>query len=108
MPQTVLVKENTELVVLLLSKSGAILNAEKCPISMEKPEATGISQLTMDNGQLSMDNCGAVYDLQGRMVSRGNVTMDNGQLTIDNYGSAFAPLMKKGVYIMNGRKVIVR
>ena len=108
MPQTVLVKENTELVVLLLSKSGAILNAEKCPISMEKPEATGISQLTMDNGQLSMDNCGAVYDLQGRMVSRGNVTMDNGRLTMDNYGSGIAPLMKKGVYIMNGRKVIVR
>ena len=108
MPQTVLVKENTELVVLLLSKSGAILNAEKCPISMEKPEATGISQLTMDNGQLSMDNCGAVYDLQGRMVSRGNVTMDNGRLTMDNYGSGIAPSMKKGVYIMNGRKVIVR
>ena len=108
MPQTVLVKENTELVVLLLSKSGAILNAEKCPISMEQPEATGISQLTMDNGQLSMDNCGAVYDLQGRLVSRGYVTMDNGQLTIDNYGSAFAPSMKKGAYIMNGRKVIVR
>ena len=35
MPETVLVKENAELVVLLLSKSGAILNAEKCPIAQQ-------------------------------------------------------------------------
>ena len=32
----------------------------------EEGDDTGIR--TMDNGQLTMDNCGSVYDLQGRLL----------------------------------------
>ena len=46
-------------------------------------EATGI--ISIDNGQLIMDN--EVYDLQGRRVNNAN---------------------QKGVYIVNGKKVIIK
>ena len=49
------------------------------------------SQFTIDNSQFTIDN-GAVYDLQGRKVN-GQSSMVNGQL-------------KKGVYILNGKKVV--
>ena len=50
---------------------------------MEENETTGIESI--DNGQLIMDN-GAVYDLQGRKVQNP----------------------KRGMYIINGKKVIVK
>ena len=53
-------------------------------------EATGIQSI--DNGQLTMDN--SVYDLQGRKV--------NSQLSIIN------SQLKKGLYIVNGKKVIIQ
>ena len=61
-------------------------------------EARGASELEMvfddemssiDNSQLTIDNeAGAVYDLQGRRIN-------NGQL-------------KPGLYIVNGRKVVIK
>lgn len=47
----------------------------------------GVEELTMDNGEWTMD--GKVYDLQGRRVS-----------TLST--------LKKGIYIVNGRKVYVK
>ena len=47
----------------------------------------------MDNGQWTMDN--GVYDLSGRKVLNGQWSMVNGQL-------------KKGVYIVNGKKIILQ
>ena len=53
-------------------------------------DATGID--SMVNGQWSMDTW---YDLSGRKVANGQSSMVNGQL-------------KKGVYILNGKKVVIR
>ena len=53
---------------------------------------------TIDNGKLIMDN---VYDLQGRKVN-GQSSMFNGQC------SMFNGQLKKGLYIQNGRKVLVK
>ena len=58
-------------------------------------ETTGINSI--DNGQLTMDN--SVYDLQGRKISKAEAN------------SSLFPLhstLKKGLYIVNGRKVVVK
>ncbi len=54
-------------------------------------ETTGVKAI--DNGQLTIDN--SVYDLQGRRVGNSQFTIDNSQL-------------KKGLYIVNGRKYLVK
>ena len=74
----------------------------------DAPIPTGVvaidnGQLKIDNyGQLTIDNYGSVYDLQGRLISRGYEV----------------PSMKKGVYIVrsaegrlqgkNGKKIIIK
>ena len=50
---------------------------------------TGIK--TMDNGKLTMDN--AIYDLQGRKISVSNP-------------SSSSPVLRKGIYIKNGKKYV--
>ena len=57
--------------------------AHMLKLFFEEEETTGINSI--DNGQLIMDN-GAVYDLQGRKVQNP----------------------KRGMYIINGKKVIVK
>ena len=52
-------------------------------------DATGLRSI--DNGEWIMDN--SVYDLQGRKLA--NSKLSNGQ-------------MQKGVYVVNGKKVIVK
>ncbi len=96
MPETVLVKENAELVVLLLSKSGAILNAEKCPIALHPAETTAINTLPVEYGAVSQHQT-ALYDLQGRCI--GNLAPRS---------SLPAPRMKKGIYLQGGKKFVVR
>ena len=86
MPETVLVKENAELVVLLLSKSGAILNAEKCPIAQQSAEPTAVEF----GAVVQRHTEPAVYDLQGRVVSKS--------------GHSLQP----GIYIIGGKKVVVK
>jgi hypothetical protein len=82
----VLVKENAELVVLLLSKSGAILNAEKCPIAQQSAEPTAVEF----GAVVQRHTEPAVYDLQGRVVSKS--------------GHSLQP----GIYIIGGKKVVVK
>ena len=64
--------------------------AKSYAIEMEDlPVPTGV--VTIDNGQLTIDNSGNVYDLQGRLVSHGY----------------HVPPIKKGIYIINGKKTVV-
>ena len=86
MPETVLVKENAELVVLLLSKSGAILNAEKCPIAQQSAEPTAVEF----GAVVQRHTEPAVYDLQGRVVSKSRHSL------------------QPGIYIIGGKKVVVK
>ncbi len=79
MPETVLKKENTELIVLLLNEDGIIVNADKCAIAGTTPNnitpAVKISGKTADP---------YYYTLNGVRVTRPT----------------------KGVYIHQGRKVV--
>ena len=57
-------------------------------------ETTGIA--SMDNGERIMDHeAGAWYDLQGRRVSVSSVSSENS-------------VLPKGVYIRNGKKVVIK
>ena len=57
----------------------------------EEDDATGIS--TMDKGQRTMDN--VIYNVAGQRVDNSQFTIHNSQL-------------KRGIYIVNGRKVMVK
>ena len=58
---------------------------------------TGVEE--MDNGQLTMDNDGVVYDLNGRQI-KGIGHLDNLQF--------FKGQLPHGIYIKNGKKVLVK
>ena len=69
-------------------------------LNFDDSEATGVA--VIDNGKLIMDNeAGAVYDLQGRKVN-GRWSMVNGQWSMVN------GQLKKGLYIVNGKKIVVK
>jgi len=80
----------------------------------DAPIPTGV--VAIDNGQLTNDNYGSVYDLQGRLVSRGyEGTWVRGYENSNNahegnlapsHHSTPAPSMKNGIYIINGKKYI--
>ena len=80
MPETVLKPENTELVVILLDKNGTVRNAEKCAPTFV---TNGISVATVSS-ETSTDN--GWYNIMGERVEH--------------------PV--KGIYIHNGKKIIVR
>ena len=69
----------------------AAVNARSLSIVIDE-EATGIDDALRLNEQRTYN---AVYDLQGRCVSNGQLTIDNGQL-------------KPGLYIINGKKVFIK
>ena len=48
---------------------------------------------SIDNRQQTTDDSQSVYDLSGRKIAHGQLSMANGQL-------------KKGIYIVNGKKVV--
>lgn len=79
-PETVLKKENAELIVLLLDKNGIIRNADKCAISSA---STAIETVSCDN----VRNDGFYYSLTGQRM----ITPRPGM-----------------VYILNGKKVIAK
>ena len=79
--------------VKVLSANGqSVVDAEKAsPFTFNLEEATGIRSIEnekMGNGE----NENAIYDLSGRKVTSSNLSS----------------LLKKGLYIMNGKKVIKR
>ena len=84
MPATVLNKENTELVVMLLSRTGAVVNAEKCPIG--KDGSLGIKSM-QEYSTKSVNP--ATYTISGCRVD-GNTPL------------------RKGIYIVGGKKVVVK
>lgn len=79
MPETVLKKENTELVVLLLNEDGIIVNADKCAINGTAPD-----NIAAASNRTSAEADPYYYTLNGVRVEKPT----------------------KGVYIHQGRKVI--
>ena len=75
--------------ILRATSKGGISYAPQ--ITFSEGETTAIDHSTF-NVQRSTFN---VYDLQGRKVTNGQWSMVNGQL-------------KKGLYIVNGRKVVIK
>ena len=66
-------------------------------------EETGIEAI--DNGQLTMDNAKGVYDLSGRRMNVNvnvNVNVNNSKFEIQN------SKLRKGIYIVNGKKTVVK
>lgn len=79
MPETVLKKENTELIVLLLSEDGVVVNADKCAIAGTTPDRIEAA-----------DQCAPA-------------TADDYYYTL---GGIRVEKPTKGVYIHRGRKVV--
>ncbi len=78
-------KDNLSVVALLIDKgTGKILNAAKCKI---EAYGTGIVNLKTDN------EMGDIFDLSGRKVKANSVSMKD---------------LPKGIYIVNGKKVVVK
>ncbi len=76
------------------SEGETFYGEEKTFTTGEAP--TGV--LPIDNGQLIMNNANGVYDLSGRKINVNDNHNDNLNLK----------QLKKGVYIVNGRKVLKR
>ena len=82
-------------------------------LGLEDVVATGV--LPIDNGQLTMDNVKGVYDLSGRRINVNdrsattgdaclskNVNVNNSKFEIQN------SKLRKGIYIMNGKRVLIK
>ena len=78
------------------SEGETFYGEEKTFTTGEAP--TGV--LPIDNVQLIMDNANGVYDLSGRKINVNVNDNDNHNLNLKQ--------LKKGVYIVNGRKVLKR
>ena len=76
-----------------------IENVQKMTFEVSEPDPDGIQ--TVQVGQLDLANGGAVYDLSGRKVHDSFGKKNNGQPFPFNE-------LKKGIYIINGRKVRIR
>ena len=76
--------------ILRFTIAGAQCNIDKVEFKLDVSD--GIESLTSD---VAPANNGAVYNLAGQRVADGKSKMENG-------------LLPKGVYIVNGKKVLVR
>ena len=78
-------------------------------IEFEEEEATGISDAEHlnDKGQMINDKRGEVYDLQGRKVNAQGTMYRSAEGRLLPTGRKNAQL-PKGMYIMNGKKVVVK
>ena len=87
------------IVLLLNTQTGEIVNAAKAAIAAGSGDATGLDHAST---QSMLDGQGrqAVYDLQGRRLS--SLTSHLSPLTPHP-----SPL-NKGIYIVNGKKIIVQ
>ena len=97
-----LVQDKTKLhaiVLLLNTQTGEIVNAAKTAIAAGSGDATGLDYATTQS-MLARQESQAVYDLQGRRLS-----------SLTSHASRLTPHpspLNKGIYIVNGKKIIVQ
>ena len=77
------------------------------------------NQRSAPTGKANEESRGSIYDLQGRLVSRGYegtevrgyenslVEGEEGNLA-PSHPRTLAPSIKKGIYVVDGRKVVVK
>ena len=75
-------------------------------LGLEDVVATGV--LPIDNGQLTMDNVKGVYDLSGRRMNVNDRSATTGDACLSKNVNVNNSKLKKGIYIVNGRKTVVR
>ena len=79
-------------------------NSQSIAIEAILGDMTSVDALSMDNGKWKMDN--SVYDLQGRKVNGSrNATLSKRERSMFNVQRS---MLKKGVYIVNGKKVVIK
>ena len=78
------------LTISLTASGTSWWSADNFQLTLVEPDPTGIK--TMDNGQWTMVNGQSIYNLAGQIV---NNTLSNSKL-------------KRGIYIVNGKKVVIR
>ena len=97
-----LVQDKTKLhaiVLLLNTQTGEIVNAAKAAIAAGSGDATGLDYASTQS-MLARQESQAVYDLQGRRLS-----------SLTSHPSPLTPHpspLNKGIYIVNGKKIIVQ
>ena len=62
---------------------------------------------SIQNSKFKFQNDGAIYDLSGRMIFKGKLS-NSSPLPLEGTGEASHSSLKKGIYIVNGEKRIVR
>lgn len=88
-PTGLIYDEQEEVFYVIDTNNGALLK-------LSKSDTTGIDQAPCQLSREEMSQDTSVYDMQGRKIS-------------DNYSTFFShSSSKKGIYIVNGRKVIVK
>jgi hypothetical protein len=65
-------------------------------------ENTGIKDI--EHSPLTIDH--SVYDLQGRKIENGRLKIENSERSQSSMFNVQSSIMKKGLYIVNGKKVI--
>jgi hypothetical protein len=92
--------------ILRATSKGGVSYAPQ--ITFSEGETTNIE--IIDHSPLTIDHSNsAVYDLQGRKVANGQSSMVNRQSSTDNGQSSMVNgQLKKGLYIVNGRKVVIK
>ena len=86
-------KDSLSVVVLLLNKNtGAIINATQCKVGESSEIPTPIKKVTITANSYTRAY-GDVYNLQGNKVRSGVTTLEG---------------LAKGIYIVNGRKIVVK
>ena len=76
------------------------------PIDEMATGIKGINQWSMSDGQWSIANgAGAIYDLSGRKMFNGHVLLSEGEKCSMVNGK---PALRKGLYISDGQKVLVK
>jgi len=102
-------RDNLKLAVLLINNENKkVVNCAVAKIAHEEETPTSINEEFWGNEELRMKNEESVYDLQGRVVGR----VSRSEMSCANEkDSSFFTLhssFKKGLYIVNGKKVVIR
>ena len=103
------VNKGEELIISLTASGASWWSADNFQLTLVEPDPTGIgsihnSQFTIHNSQSSMVNGQSVYDLTGRRVKNSQFTIHNSSQSSGAGGTQ----LKKGIYIVRGKKVVIR